>query len=440
MYAMYVIGQVESHHNWAAVNMSDPITLGMMQWYGGRAYNLLVKCKNADPAGWTAFKAQAPGLAAHVEANNVVWNGYYIDGVGAQAWRNWATRKENHEAQQAQWEEDYNNYNRICDQQGFPAGNVKQRILFMTAWHQGPKYALEAVRTCGPGATLAAMRQAILNNYVLGRYPNRYNTAYNMLNSWNGTSEPPNFGQSGGGGGGGAPVPPPHAGGDPGAASTVHTQSVHRWIHAQSHSTLALHEGGKVTLFYLSSADNYTGDYIKGASTSTDQSHPGGGGGTPPPPPPQPGGGGGSQRDKRIDKVLAWEAAHAGKLAYSQGAGRLNSDRSGYGDCSSTIWQAYKTIGVDVGTWTGAMVGRGRLIAAGHRGGGAAGAVAKAEAGDLLLLCWGGGNPMMDHVCIFMRDKNFVWSHGGPGRGPVKMRAIADEMAIAADWQIRRYI
>ena len=32
LYAMYVIGEVESHWNWGSVNYSDPITLGMMQW------------------------------------------------------------------------------------------------------------------------------------------------------------------------------------------------------------------------------------------------------------------------------------------------------------------------------------------------------------------------------------------------------------------------
>ena len=33
-YAMYVIGEVESNWNWQSVNYNDPITIGMMQWYG----------------------------------------------------------------------------------------------------------------------------------------------------------------------------------------------------------------------------------------------------------------------------------------------------------------------------------------------------------------------------------------------------------------------
>lgn len=40
-YAMYVIGEVESNWNWTAVNYNDPITIGMMQWYGTRAAALL---------------------------------------------------------------------------------------------------------------------------------------------------------------------------------------------------------------------------------------------------------------------------------------------------------------------------------------------------------------------------------------------------------------
>jgi hypothetical protein len=100
MYAMYVIGAVESNHNWSAVNPSDPITLGMMQWYGTRAYKLLVRGKTADADGWNAFASAAPELAAHVDNNNVAWNGYYVSDADANAWAAWAKRDENHQFQQ----------------------------------------------------------------------------------------------------------------------------------------------------------------------------------------------------------------------------------------------------------------------------------------------------------------------------------------------------
>lgn len=60
LYAMYVIGAVESEHNWGAVYRVDPITIGMMQEYGQNASNLLKMLRSGDPEGYAAFKAAAP--------------------------------------------------------------------------------------------------------------------------------------------------------------------------------------------------------------------------------------------------------------------------------------------------------------------------------------------------------------------------------------------
>ena len=49
---MYVIGEVESNWNWTAVNYNDPITIGMMQWYGTRAAALLNRVKNEMPTAY----------------------------------------------------------------------------------------------------------------------------------------------------------------------------------------------------------------------------------------------------------------------------------------------------------------------------------------------------------------------------------------------------
>ena len=47
-YALCVIGTVESNCTWTAVNTSDPITLGIVQWYGTRTYGLLNRGRTAD--------------------------------------------------------------------------------------------------------------------------------------------------------------------------------------------------------------------------------------------------------------------------------------------------------------------------------------------------------------------------------------------------------
>lgn len=427
MYAMYVIGRVESNHNWQAVNMRDPITLGMMQWYGNRAYNLILKCKAADPDGWNNFKAADPALAGHVEANNVKWPAYYIDSTGAAAWRAWAARSANHQAQQNQWEEDFNGYQKVCDQQGYPAGLVKQRIMFMSAWHQGPKYALEAMRTVGPSASLEALKQAILNNRVLGHYKNRYNTVYDLLSKWDSVSAPPNFGQSGG-----ATPAPDVPGGDPGEDSSAATPDRPRSLNISGHGNLIQgFDGDKQVMYYRQPGGNYVASTLEGQQdnnqTVDNHNNP-----TPPPAPP-------SGLEAKYNSILGWEERHAGKLRYSQGAGRLQSDRSGYGDCSSTVYQAYMTVGINVGTWTGQQCGRGTLIAAGNGSAGAAAAVSKAKPCDLLLLDWhsNGYTAAFDHVEMFKRNTQETWSHGG-GMGPQTRHAV-QQMGLAR-WQIRRYL
>ena len=92
MYAMYVIGKVESGNSWTAVNYNDPITLGMMQWYGTRAYGLLDKGRSEDPTGWAQFKQDAPTLAGQVETNTISWTGRYLTRAEGNAFITWANR------------------------------------------------------------------------------------------------------------------------------------------------------------------------------------------------------------------------------------------------------------------------------------------------------------------------------------------------------------
>ena len=76
---MYVIGEVESNWNWTAVNYNDPITIGMMQWYGTRAAALLNRIKNEMP---TAYGQLAASLRSDIEshdAGSTWWTSRYLN-------------------------------------------------------------------------------------------------------------------------------------------------------------------------------------------------------------------------------------------------------------------------------------------------------------------------------------------------------------------------
>ena len=66
-YSMYVIGEVESHWNWASVNTGDPITCGMLQWFGSRARDLLLALRDEDAE---AYALLADSLRAYASASS----------------------------------------------------------------------------------------------------------------------------------------------------------------------------------------------------------------------------------------------------------------------------------------------------------------------------------------------------------------------------------
>ncbi|QHJ77226.1 MAG: hypothetical protein [Bacteriophage sp.] len=411
LYAMYVIGKVESNNNWSSVNFHDPITIGMMQWYGTRAYGLLNRGRSADPTGWSNFKNSANSLASQVESNSANWNLRYLTQSEGNAWIEWSKRVENHAFQQAQWEEDYHDYSGVCDRYGFPASNVKERIFFMSMYHQSPVSAFRVIGSVSSTANINLLHSAALNDQVLGNYKNRYNTVYDLLKNWDGQSAPPDFGQSG-------DVDSSPGGNAPTISGTSDKTA---WIHVKQ-NTIYLHDNGKIRTFYPSSAQNYIEKFNQGTPVDNNNQteH------------------GSDTGSGSSSKVVEWVKARIGKYDYSQGPGRLNPDSTGYTDCSGLWWRAYMDVtGVDVGTYTGAMAQKGTLIADSNNTT-IQEAISKVKSGDLLLL---GKRPIFDHVEGFVSDGQAqTLSHGGPGKGPNYQNAIEEIPYFNNSWQIRRYV
>ena len=412
LYAMYVIGAVESNHNWAAINPSDPITLGMMQWYGNRAKSLILRGKDSDPAGYAQYFASTAAAKAAEADQDMSY--YYVTQADAAAWHAWAATDPNHVMQQAQWEDDFTAYQQVCDSHGFPAANIRERIFFMTMYHQSPVSAFRVLGSTSGTASLDLLHSTALNDSVLGRYRDRYDTAYNMLRNWDGQSAPPDFGQVGD-----APAP----GGDPGGAGVITpTPAQQRYISLVG-DVLILHDNGKTSQFYQTAQQVWTNSGTAGTPITGGQT-----------------GGGIDTGSDAGAKVVAWVAARVGKYAYSQGPGRLDPEASGYTDCSGLWWRAYQNVtGINVGRNTGEQAGLGTRIAVSGTDTPAS-AVAKSKPGDLLLLTWSGHNPNYDHVeGMTGTGVDQTLSHGGPGNGP-NYRQATDQMARASEWELRRYV
>lgn len=414
-YAMYVIGEVESNWNWTAVNYNDPITIGMMQWYGTRAAALLNRVKNEMP---TAYGQLAASLRSDIEshdAGSTWWNSRYLNREEGNSIVTVFQEEENHVIQENQAIADFEGYIATLEGWGMSQSYPKPLIFAMSMYHQSPASAGQVIATAGGSADLDRIYTVCMNHGVLGQYRNRYNTVYQRLKDWDGESAPPDFGQSG-------DVDTTPGGNNPG----IGTDKSKLGYIIQNGDILILYgrdEYAKGVIFYPASGQRWINGY-NADGTDIGGGNEGGGSET------------GSEAQNAICNLYrSW----LDKFAYSQGAGRLDPVSSGYGDCSSTIWFAYQQVaGIDVGTWTGDMADKGERIASGYSSDSLP--IEDMEPADLVLIMWRGWNPSFDHVELYMGN-NELWGHGGPDYGPdqttTDARSYPRRMYY---WEVRRYL
>lgn len=414
-YAMYVIGEVESNWNWTAVNYNDPITIGMMQWYGTRAAALLNRIKNEMP---TAYGQLAASLRSDIEshdAGSAWWTSRYLNRDEGNSIITVFQDEENHVIQENQAIADFEGYITTLENWGMSQSYPKPLIFAMSMHHQSPASAGQVIATAGGSADLDRIYGVCMNHGVLGQYRNRYNTVYQRLKDWDGESNPPDFGQSG-------DVNTTPGGNTPG----ISTEKSKLGYIIQNGDTLILYgrdEYAKGVIFYPASGQTWINGYNANGT--------GIGGGNE--------GGGSESGSEAQNAICELYRSWLDRFAYSQGAGRLDPISSGYGDCSSTVWFAYQQVaGIDVGTWTGAMAGKGTKIASGYSGDNLP--IEDMEPADLVLIMWNGWNGSFDHVELYMGN-NELWGHGGPDYGPDQTTTDARNYPrYMYYWEVRRYL
>ena len=141
-------------------------------------------------------------------------------------------------------------------------------------------------------------------------------------------------------------------------------------------------------------------------------------------------------------------ASRENKFRYSNGAGRLDPDRSGVGDCSSTCRRAYLDVcGIDIGGNTVAQSANGHgvfVIGWNTAKSISAQQLALMRPGDLVFYDWGSGRAGVDHVEMYAGG-DLTWGHGGGLNGTVPgphknslSKFIRDTRGIG--WCVKRYI
>lgn len=392
--AIKTIGTVESNMKYDSIYYVDPITIGIMQWYAGRAADLLERLKSAPKWSGVANSLKND-LSAHPSSQWTWWSRRYLTKAEGESLRPLLASTEGVQAQNKKTEEDLNDYVGVAKTMGLSAdSNTNAFIFWCVMYHQSPREANRILNhTQSP--TLDNLYRAALNNSVFSKYKSRYQKAINIIRSGDTSGVPNTGGDSESEEEGGQQ--------DPGNLQDAHDALI-KHVRMRDNTIYIYTKTGIVTCY-----PTIEGEYIPQTGGNA-----AGGSGIPLPDdgsttPPSNGGGGAT-----ADKVIKWCTDRLHKFRYSQGAGRMNSDSSGVEDCSSMVAQAYKSVmGVNVGSWTGEQEGRGKRIYDGPGSGLSQGIMQKA---DLILYWWNKTGGHSDHVELYV-DGDRTIGHGG-GMGP----------------------
>lgn len=322
------LGTVESSLNYHAVNYNDPITVGVMQWYGTRAAAILGRIRTADPTG---FAAVAPSLIASLDAHAATeawWNDRWLTNVEGDSLRQ--VLENNKDVQNAQAAEDLDAYVETAKSLHIDVdGNTQMMMLFFVALHQSPARAKRLINAIGPDSGLDRLLSSLLNEPIFGRYRSRYNTAYTIIKNMDssGVDLPPETVDPDD-----TPTDPDSSAGSTRAAGPIKYvrivgDAIH--VHLEGRTVICSAVGAGT---YRPAQDSGTGAPVVPPVT------------TPPATPPPADG------DARRALVVKWMTDRIGRFVYGQVPGRLDPDNSGVTDCSGSVRTAYRTqVGIDPG-------------------------------------------------------------------------------------------
>lgn len=179
------IAKVESNNDYAAINYNDPITVGVVQWFGNRAANILNKMKIANVSGtWGGVAASLDNALQTVDQNSNWWNSRYLTTFEGNSII--PVLSASVAIQNEQIVADFEVYKDVAISYGFdPDTNTDTVLFFFTMHHQSPNSALKVIFTLDTEATLdeiyaASQDQSIVDN-VFWQYPERYLEARDII-------------------------------------------------------------------------------------------------------------------------------------------------------------------------------------------------------------------------------------------------------------------
>jgi len=403
-YCLYVLASVESvNYNWAQIELGDRVGIGLLQWSHSRSYKLLKLFYDDNPSLFTVNP-----MKSQMESGGWTSKTFTIDEANNVS--KILQSAKSVELQTELWNRDITDESAVLKSHNFT--DPKTAIFAETGgWLGGIGTVARIVNACGGGrgTTIAQYRQALLNDGTFGGYVSRWNKVYDILNKWDGSSPPPDFGQKKGN----YEIP---TDGNPSEDQNVNTVlpdpdtneeivedntssaltitsmqlrgNVYHLIGVDSNGTRQIvqlfKEGVRIWTPNKQDVANNNSKPIKGEDSTPTPDNPNT---TDPPPIPTDG--------TKVQNYIDLARSYVGKLSYSQ---ELDTDRfsfsDGYADCSSFVVTLYYMItekklynsGGEICSWTGNLRTAGNLIASGSGGYSEINSnKSKLKAGDLIL-------------------------------------------------------
>lgn len=410
--AVKVIGTVESNLTYDALNYNDPITVGVVQWYGTRAAAVLDRMRDENPSSWTGVAGTLDSaLTAHPADDAAYWTTRYLTRTEGESLR--PVLRANRVIQNTQIVDDLDGYKTVAVNNGMdPDTNTATMIFFFTMWHQSPRSALQVLGSAGPSATLDRMYAVCLNHPVLGQYRPRYTDARTLILAGDSTGidiDP-------------TPGPDPAPGGDNGTGTTRTPGDIARVSMVGDRLVIEYADAHR-----LQCVPNGRGYWLPVLDTAVGADVPPPPDTTPTDPPPE--------GTTVQDALVQWMVDRIGRYAYSQGPSRLSPETNMYTDCSALVHTCFMDVmGKEIGTWTGNQWNQGTYVTDGY------GSIDTSllQKGDLLFFTWPGGSVAnYDHVEMFKGGTDII-GHGGPMAGPI-VKDLAMNVAGAYHTMVRRH-
>ena len=139
--------------------------------------------------------------------------------------------------------------------------------------------------------------------------------------------------------------------------------------------------------------------------------------------------------------IVAWMAKHDGDFGYTNDYRRRDPERYGWGDCSSTIAQAYRQCaGIEIGERSFDIAQNGTAVQSCSSWRELDEDIVRPA--DVVCMGWHSGAfaGRISHVELYA-GQGLTWGHGGPGRGPRLHRLSDPRLTGSANIiMVRRFI